>query len=439
MSTDGLLVLFAEDWDLVALARHPRLQREHAIVREGFDLFRFPDNAGLLWFDARRFVDRMTRRYRGRVAAVISTNEQYGALIAATLARRLGLPGTDPLAVVRSQHKHWARRILADAVPEAVPRFDVIPYDIDAARRAALPYPLFVKPVKAAFSVLARRVDTPAELTAHLSFSPWERIVIRRLVRPFNQLMRDYTDDPVDAHHLLIEEVMSGVQFNVDGFAFGGDITPLGVVDSVMYPGTQAFQRFDYPSRLPPTVQQRARGLAERVMRALGFDHGLFNVEMFWDADRDALKIIEVNPRMAAQFADLYEKVDGFNLYDVQLDLALGRRPRPVAGRGPCGAAASFVFREFNGAIKQGPGRGEIHWLAAHHPDAVLQLFIKRGNSRQREMKWVGSYRYGAVNLGGADRDDLFRRFAEICAHLSFDPPRARIRVGGTVNALRAR
>src|SRR5262245_26797330 len=105
-----LLFLFADGWDEAAIDAVPTLGRDHEVVREGFDIFRFPENANLLWFDARRFVARIVRRYRNSgVIGVLSTNEQYGALLAARVARELGLCGTDPAAIVRAQHKYYAR------------------------------------------------------------------------------------------------------------------------------------------------------------------------------------------------------------------------------------------------------------------------------------------------------------------------------------------
>jgi biotin carboxylase len=432
-----LLFLFPECWDRCAF--DATLRREFDVVGEGFDLFRFPENAQILWFDVRRFVDRLVRRYRrAGVVGVVSTNEQYGALIAATVARRLGLPGTDPLAVIRAQHKALARELTAAALPEASPRYTVFPWTVDAAAAAALPYPLFVKPVKAAYSVLARRCDDVEELKRHLEFQPWEKHIIRRLVKPFNDLMRDLLpdDEVCDAHYLIGEEPLDGVQVNVDGYVDRADAHCLGVVDSVMYPGTIAFQRFEYPSRLPETAQRDVERVACRALEAIGFDHGLFNVELFWRPTDGAVKIIEINPRLAAQFADLYEKVDGTNPYRVLADLAIGREPQWVRRAGRYGAAASFVFREFDGAIKVAPSGAEIRWLHAREPDACLQTFIKHGNSRGREMKWVGSYRYATINLGGRDREDLFRRYDSVCANLAFERP-TRLAFGGTLDALR--
>lgn len=434
-----LLFLFPECWDRTALRGVAMLRDEFEIVSEGFDLFRFPENARILWLDARAYVDRLVRKYRRTgIAGVVSTNEQYGALIAARVARELGLPGTDPLAVVRAQHKILARRLTRAALPGPAPRYVAIPWTIDHRAAAHLPYPLFVKPVKAAYSVLARRVDCAAELIRHLKFGPWEKHIIRRLVKPFNDLMRDLVPDTevCDAHHLIGEEPLEGVQVNVDGYVDRGVTHCFGVVDAVMYLGTIAFQRFDYPSRLPETVQHEIERVASRALEAIGFDHRMFNVELFWRPHDGAITIIEINPRLAAQFADLYEKVDGANPYRLLADLAVGREVRWIARTGAHGTAASFVLREFDGAVKVAPSRAQIHRLRATHPDAGLQTFIKRGSSRSREMKWLGSYRYATINLGARDRDDLFRRFETVCANLSFERP-AGLDFSGTRSALR--
>ncbi|MBA3505968.1 MAG: ATP-grasp domain-containing protein [Betaproteobacteria bacterium] len=422
------LFLFPEGWDEVAFATVAAYRDEFDVVCEGFDLFRFPENANILWFDARRWIEKLARKYRNEgLVGIASTNEQYGALLAASLAREFGLPGSDPAAIVRAQHKYYARQALAKELPEATPPFCLLPYEfgrtaVDAAD-PDLAYPFFVKPVKAAYSVLARRVDSPTDLQQHLTFRPWEAHIIKRLVRPFADLMRLHTDFTIDPQHMLAEALLEGVQINVDGWMHRGNVGFLGIVDSIMYPGTTAFQRFEYPSRLPPDAQAQAFAVTERTMRALGFDHGCFNVELFWKPDDGTFKIIEINPRLAAQFGDLYEKVDGTNPYQLLADLSVGREPRWTRGEGRHGAAASFTLREFNGAIKVAPGKAEIRWLQSAYPDAHLQTCIKHGNSRRRETKWLGSYRYAIVNLGGADRDDLHRRFDDICRHLVFERP----------------
>jgi hypothetical protein len=436
-----LLFLFPDGWDLAAFRAADGLRAEFDIACEGFDLFRFPENANILWFDARRWIERLARKYRhARVAGVVSTNEQYGALIAALLARKLGVPGSDPAAIVRAQHKYYARQALAGALPDANPAFRLLPYEFGRTSVAAdapdLPYPFFVKPVKAAYSVLARRVDDATDLQRHLTFRPWEAHIIRRLVRPFGDLMRQCTDFDVDPLHMMAESLLDGVQVNVDGWFDRGVAGFFGVVDAVMYPGTTAFRRFEYPSRLPEAAQAEAFALAERAMRAVGFDHGAFNVEMFWQPATGRFQVIEINPRLAAQFGDLYANVDGTHPYSVLADLSVGRAPTWTRRAGRCGAAASCVFREFNGAVKFAPDAADIRWLETRYPDATLHTFIKHGGSRRREAKWLGSYRYAIVNLGGADRDDVVRRFDDICRPVRFER-RGPVRLTAGFDALR--
>jgi hypothetical protein len=239
--------------------------------------------------------------------------------------------------------------------------------------------------------------------------------------------MREWPEFEVPAEAMLVEGLLDGVQVNVDGWFERGAPSLFGVVDSVMHPGTTAFLRFEYPSRLPDDVQARLSQAAIDAMRAVGFDHGAFNVELFWRPSDGAIRVIEINPRFAAQFGDLYEKVDGANPYDVVVALATGETPKWRRRAGRYGAAASFVFREFDGAVKIAPERAGIEWLKAKHPDAHLQTFIKHGHARWREMRWLGSYRYAIVNLGGADRGDLMRRHDEVCRNVSFDPRPQRI------------
>ena len=102
-------------------------------------------------------------------------------------------------------------------------------------------------------------------------------------------------------------------------------------------------------------------------MQGLGFDNGIFNIEMMYDAEADRISIIEINPRMASQFADLYEKVDGTNSFSVLLDIAQGRTPRFTRRQGRFGFAASCVLRSFHDSLVVAvPSEADIERLARH-------------------------------------------------------------------------
>jgi hypothetical protein len=424
MAQSIALILFPQDWELAAL---PALRTRYPEVRwvvEGFDLFKFPQNARLMWFDPDAFVRKVIRRYGARnIVAVLSTHEQFGALCASLLAEKLGLAGTPVEALLRAQHKAIARDIHRTTMPAQVPAFQVFTYGKDMAAKVTMPYPFFVKPVKAAYSVLAKRVNTPDELRAHTRFAPFEGHIIKRLTKPFNRIVKQRLNTHIDGDYMMAETLMEGEQINVDGYAFGGRTHILGTVDAVMYPGTSAFMRFQIPSQLPAEDVAEIERIAQAAVEALGFSHGLFNVELFWDRTRKQAKIIEINPRMAAQFADLYEKVHGINLYAILAELSFGRDPHWARGHGVYGAAASFVYRVFDETPKYPPAPEQLAWLQSFAPDAIFTADFKYGASRAREQRWLGSHRYALLNLGGKNYNDLFQCFEQVNQHLNFDAP----------------
>lgn len=80
------------------------------------------------------------------------------------------------------------------------------------------------------------------------------------------------------------------------------------------------------------------------VLKGMGYEHGFFNIELFYDERTDRLTVTEINPRLASQLADLYQKVDGLRVFDMLIELALGRDPALLPRLAPsAGVAASFV------------------------------------------------------------------------------------------------
>ena len=417
----NVLVLFPNEWDLLEF-NSARYRGKFKFFYEGFDLHKFPENAKLMTFSAERFIAKMIAKYRhAKLDAVLSNEEQFGALIASVVAEKLGLPGVPTAAILTAQHKFYARERSREVAPEATPAYCIFSPYVSREADVKLPFPLFVKPVKATYSILAKRVDSFAELKRHLTFKPLETWILKKLIQPAEDLAQRYTKFPLDAHHILGEEVCDGVQVTVDGYVHNGKVKIMGVVDSIMYPGTNAFQRFEYPSSLPADVQQKMGDITARVVQAFGLDRSLFNVEFFYNPANGDVKIIEMNPRMAYQFADLYEKIDGFNPYDILLDLSLGNAPSDTYRQGSYNHAASFILRAFPGSkLMTAPNAAEVESVRHQHGDARVWVYIKKGASLAREYKWLGSYRYAVLNLGAPTSADLHQRYHQVRSQLPF-------------------
>ncbi len=417
------LVLFNYDWDADCFAA---LKAAYPHDNAGFDLFSFPSNARLAAFDLERFVSRLARQAARRGwRAVVSNHEQFGALGAAMLAERMGWPGTSVDAVLACQHKLYAREVMEMVCPEANIRFAPLEAEYGAPAPQGLQYPLFVKPVKAAFSVLARTVNSRADLQAHTRFGAWELWVIRHLVEPFERVARARLAQAGSAHRMMVEEPVHARQYNLDGYVWNGRVHEIGYVDSIMYPGTQCFMRFDAPSRLDAATRARARDIAQRFLAAINFTHGAFNMEFFHDETSRRIAVIEFNPRLASQFSDMYRRVAGKDPHELTFWLAHGRDPAAMpAGAATFGAAASFVYRTFPGVVAPPmPTRSQVARLEARFPDAMLLTFPKDASQVARDHKWLGSYRHGILHLGGRDAADLRARCEEASHILGWVPP----------------
>jgi hypothetical protein len=371
-------------------------------------------------FDVPGFIEEQVASGQD-LAGVFSSSDYPGSIAAAAIAERLRLPGSNASSVIESSHKYYSRIAQRDSVPDSTPWFQLVDPKLPRGGLTALAFPCFIKPVKGAFSVMSGRLDSWEDLEEFLS-RPSVPEFLAHYVFMFDRLVRELTHLERGAGWFLAEELLKGRQVTVEGYALDGDVEILGIVDTVRHPSTRSFVRFDYPSSLARRVQARLRDVAVAVVRRLGLRHTLFNVEMMYDVRRDRVFIIEVNPRMCGQFADLYEKVDGRSGYDVALALAVGERPRERR-RTPLRVASSFPMRIFS------PARV----VAAPRPEAVpeiehrferTRIWLEAAEGDRLEdfesLEDGKSCRYAVVNLGARDRDELFRRFEEVRQALGF-------------------
>ena len=388
---------------------------DHARVRTfGSDASEHPET-----FDADAFIEAAAAIARAeKLEGVMASDDYPGSIVAAAIAHELGFPGPSPRAVLTCQHKYYSRLAQERAVPEAVPRFSLVdPDDIESL--AAIEFPVFVKPVKSFFSLHAQVVRNRAELEAAIAAT---RHHLTQFVKPFNRLVRRYTDFAYDGGYLIAERVLRGRQVTLEGCAFKGDFAVIGIVDSIMFPDTISFQRFEYPSSLDERVQWRMADIAIRFMRSIGWDDGLFNIEMMVDEDKDTIHIVEVNPRMCPQFADLMEKVNGINTYEIALDIAAGRKPAIAAESARYAAAASVVGRVFDDrVVRRLPSREQLIRFGERFPDARLKILCREGHRLSEELQDGNSFRYSLLNLGGESREDVLRRYASAMTSLDFD------------------
>jgi len=414
-----VLVVFPTSWDERQFAALP------PAVRGRYELvLDEPHDDDVRWdLDVNAWIAARARRWRGQLDGVLSSSDYPGALAAAVLAAELGLPGAPPQSVLRAAHKYHSRVLQRALAPEAVPRFALFDPRDEASWPPAADFPLFVKPVKASFSLFARRVEDRSALRA-LAASEALGDFQRYYVRLFEELARRHADFEPAAHLFLAEEPLRGAQVTVEGWVEGGVARVLGIVDTSFHAGTASFARFDYPSRLPADVQARMDKLACAVAVAHGLERTLFNLELFHEAESGRLAIIELNPRMCGQFGDLYAKVDGQSGFALALALACGETTDVPHRTGPFAHAASVPLRTFESVrVRRAPTPAVQRAVEARFPGTLVWSEVAPGTELVvgPEIEDGASVRYGVVNLGATSRATVGDAFAEVVRALAYE------------------
>ncbi len=350
------------------------------------------------------------------ITAVFSSDDYPGSIYTSIVADIKKFKAPCPVAVLRCQHKYHSRKDQLRIVPTAVPHFNFLDA-IDQIDTIKMPFPLFVKPVKSYFSYLAGTVtDSHALQKVFL-----QKKVPAPFLNQFNWFLQKFGFEP-NAHALLAETILEGTQVTIEGFVNDGRCTILGVTDSIMYPGTISFARFEYPSSLPESVQKRMAIIAEHIMLGIHFNNSFFNIEMMYNAKTDQIFIIEINPRMCAQFADLYEKVDGINSFRTVLDIATGNQPTTAYRKGNFNIAASCVMRIFeNKRVLKIPTQDHIDQVKKLFPEARIYICTQEGSLLSDQLQDGNSYRYCLVHVGAKNRKELLEKFEIAQKLLSFE------------------
>lgn len=352
-----------------------------------------------------------------KIDGVVSSDDYAGSIFASVVSKHLGLIGPPTESVLTCQHKYYSRVMQNRFIPEATPDFKLIDPEHFKLENFAMQPPLFIKPVKSSFSAYANRVNNHAELENIVKTSLPPELYLQL----FNWFLNGYSSYDLNANYLLAETLLEGNQVTLEGFVQHGKTEIIGIVDSIMYPGTFIFERFEYPSNLSASVQARMGEIARRFIEGIKLDNTLFNIEMIYNPHTDAIHIIEINPRMASQFTDLYEKVDGINTYKILLDLALGNKPE-FNKKNHYKIAASFVLRRFDDKlVKRIPSAAHLAELHDTFSDLRIEISVKEGEYLSSILQDGKSFRYGYIHLGANTREELFAKFEHCKAALPFE------------------
>ncbi|QPP06833.1 ATP-grasp domain-containing protein [Streptomyces bathyalis] len=374
----------------------------------------------------RSLIEKAERRleaFDGPIDAIVGYWDFPVSSMVPILCERYGLPGASLESVVKCEDKYWSR-LEQQKVCDAHPGFALVDLD-DPSRPAELRFPMWLKPVKSYSSALAFRVEDNEQFDDAVAQI---RDGIGGIGEAFDVVLSKLDLPPeVEAAGgqaaCLAEEEISGRQLTVEGYSIDSKVHCYGVIDSVLYEGTSSFLRYQYPSSVPEALAEEMCDISTRVVQQVGLDNSTFNIEFFWDQERDRLDIIEVNPRLSQSHAPLFEYVDGVPNHQCLISLALGRDPELPYRKGEYKVSGKWFLRRFSdGYVSRSPSEDDIARVEREVPDTIVDITATQGQ-RLSDLSAQDSYSYelAALYIGAQDEAELEARYQRCVELLPFE------------------
>ena len=327
-------------------------------------------------------------------------------VLAARVARALGLPGNPPDAAEASTNKKLARERFA-AAGLAVPwKVDVPPGSVDDPR---IEFPCVVKPLGLSGSRGVIRADTREQLKA--AVGRVRALLARQDVRAARTGLED---------GLIIEGFIEGREFAIEGVLTGGSLRAFAIFDKPDPLDGPYFEETIYvtPSSLAVEEQAAVLEQVQRSASALGLTHGPLHAEC--RVGPGGVFMLETAARpigglcsRVLQFRDLRASTT-VSLEEILLRHAVGARIERCE-RESQAAAVMMIPIPKRGMLKQVDGLD----VAARVPGIQEITITAKKDQLLERLPEAGSY-LGFMFARGPRPEDLVQALKQAHARLRF-------------------
>ncbi|MGM0423783.1 MAG: ATP-grasp domain-containing protein [Thermodesulfobacteriota bacterium] len=345
------------------------------------------------------------------------------AILAAILAEQTGHIGTSVHSIINSQNKYLCRRIQQQVVPEHTPGFCLaLDYLQD---QSLLQEPFFIKPVRANISFGSHQVNSAEELQFYIGQESRDIAHYNQYYLEALGLYAEYLT-PLNletCNNFLCEELVQGEQVTVDGFIYQGQVYIFGLTKACYYPGTNSFSHHIFPYSFSPELDAEIEETLRRLIPALGLNNTFFNVELRAEPEKNDFKIIEVNSRIAFQFAKAIQAVRGFDPLHLLCELAVGRFPglenKSTESFKYC---FNFELHSFSDQrILRTPTQSGYTQIQMLYPEVHIRNLIQEHSNLSDYKHNPQSFRYCILDIPGNSEEEIMRKKEHIVSLLNYE------------------
>lgn len=360
------------------------------------------------------------------IQGVLSFSES-GVIAAGMVARRLGLPGNPPGAVLRARNKYLMRQAL-QAAGLAGPVFRLV-RDAVEVRRALATHgrPMVLKPISGSSSYGVVRLqpdDSENRIEAHLH-------AVARYIRAYREENPQYPFEfwlpaagegisPEEvfgpAEVFLLEGFLGGQQVSVDGTVCDGEVSCLGVIEIERIRDADYFLEYEewMPTRLGPAREAEIRAVVRRAVLALGLRRCCFHCEL--KVTEAEIAVLEIAARRGADnIADFLERVIGVDIYAEGARLAAGDRSVPGDPPSQCAMKMRYFLPDRSGILTAIEGVDEVR-----RDPRVSELVLEFGPGDQVLTPPRGFEFLGYLSVTGSDLPQAEAALEELYGRVRF-------------------
>ncbi|MBP6882033.1 MAG: ATP-grasp domain-containing protein [Candidatus Levybacteria bacterium] len=357
----------------------------------------------------RLLVKEIKKKYP-EVQAVLGTLD-YPSIIAAMVAKELGLPGPTPRSIFLAQNKALFTP-LAGKHHTYFPKTEIL--NIKKGK-PSISYPVFIRPIKGSFSAFSYKIDSEKE------FSEIRKTILKtkRDIKQFERFFQMFDKKIKNLKDwYIVQEYINFKQYTLDGFTQDNKLSILGITESIYTPDRKSFKRFDFPSKIPDKSYKKLQKILNGVLSEMKYSEGCFNLEFFILPDGN-ISMIELNTRISPGFANLYSQVYKTPLLKIAIDVARGNHPDLTMLEKPR-YASSFPLRVIGDHLVQKvPSDDEIEKLKIKFDILSIKIDFKVGMKLSDKQQDAYSFRYGIVDIAGKSHGEILRKFSDLVKNLN--------------------
>ncbi len=361
------------------------------------------------------------RDHPGIFDAVAGTHDS-SAVFASIIAEQTGKVNTPINSIIACQNKYISRLHQKESAPENTPAFFLAS---DYFKQAAKFQTAWAKPVRSNMTHCNRKITAVEELEELIGNHTTE-------VSAYNQYYLDalaVVDHETSelnietCNRFLVEELLHGTQFTVDGYVHEGEVHTFGVTKAVFYPGTNSFHHHEFPYETSAGVGEKIEKVVHKLIPDLGLNNTFFNVEFRAEEETGSVHILEVNSRIAFQFAKAIEAVRGVDPLHWLCEVAIGEDPRMRPTRDKrFNYCYNFELRHFEDKwVARTPLQANYEEIRWFYPEVHIRNMVGE-NTRLSDYKHtLESYRYCTLDIPGDTREEIMQKRDHIEQMLGYE------------------